>query len=82
MSAPKPRALSRYRQVRLTFTEEAGGRLSYRIYAKGLQHGWQESQCLISDSVTTTQPLNTTEDVIRALLAILGEQLLPESHTD
>lgn len=80
MDQPKPRALSRYRQVRLTFTQEIGGRCSYSIYAKGLQDGWNEHQVLVRDVVTINAPLNSTEDVVAALIIVLEEQLLPESH--
>lgn len=71
-------ASSRYRQVRLTFTQELSGRLSYAIYAKGLNQEWHEHQCLVRDSVDTPPwPLLTTEDVVRCLIVVLNEQLLP-----
>lgn len=71
------RAGSRYRQVRLTFTEELSGRVSYSIYAKGLNQEWNQHQCLVRDSVVLDAPLRSTEDVLAALLIILNEQMLP-----
>lgn len=71
-------AASRYRQVRLTFTQERSGRLSYSIYAKGLNEAWDEPKCLVRDSVAPPVfPLLTTEDVVAYLLVILREQVLP-----
>lgn len=72
-------AQSRYRQVRLTFTQETTGRLSYSVYAKGLNMDWTEKQCLVRDQVHLDAPLMTTEDVCHALIVILREQLLPGS---
>lgn len=73
------RGASRYRQVRLTFTEERSGRASYSIYAKGLNQAWDEHQVIVRDSVILNHPLLSTEDVIHALIGILREQLLPGS---
>lgn len=71
-------AASRYRQVRLTFTQERSGRLSYSIYAKGLNEAWDEHKCLVRDTAEPpVQPLVTTEDVVSYLLVILRDQLLP-----
>ena len=75
-------ARSLYRQVRITCTQESGGRVSYSIYAKGLNQAWSEHQCLVRDQITLDERLETTEDVVRMLLIVLSEQLLPESHTD
>lgn len=76
------RARSLYRQLRLTLTQEAGGRVSYSISAKGLNDAWSERSVLIRDHFRLDEPLETTEDVIRCLLICLNEQLLPESHND
>lgn len=70
-------AASRYRQARLTFTMEASGRCSYSLYAKPLNAAWDEHQCLIRDSVVVERAPESLEDVIRILLIVLGEQLLP-----
>lgn len=79
--SPRPRAVSNYRQVRLTFTLETTGRASYSVYAKGLNQAWDEHQCLVRDQVQVSGPLVTSEDVYAALMVILAEQTLPESHT-
>lgn len=79
---PKPKARSLYRQVRLTFTQEVGGRLSYSIGAKGLNDQWDQHTVLIRDSVVYPGPLDSTEDVVAALMSILAEQFLPQGHTD
>lgn len=73
-----PVAQSRYRQIRLTATQEISGRFSYALYAKALNAPWQEQQCLLR-SYEDVPPctLGTTEDVISALLIILEELLLP-----
>lgn len=76
-SAPRPAATSNYRQVRLTCTQEATGRVSYSVYAKGLNDAWQESQCLTRASVMGPHRLESTEDVIQLLLNVLHDQQLP-----
>lgn len=76
------RAVSNYRQVRLTFTQEVSGRCSYSIMAKALNAQWDQGTVLIRDSVTVPGPLESTEHVLRALLVILEEQFLPSGHTD
>lgn len=75
------RAASRYRQVRLTFTQESRGRLSYSIYAKGLNQAWDEHQVIVRDSLEWPHPLLSTEDVLGALISVLREQLLPGVDT-
>lgn len=69
---------SRYRQLRLTATHETNGRLSVTLYAKPLNKEWNEQQCLMRWSDPGfPSPLNSTEDVIIALVAVLEEHLLP-----
>lgn len=80
MTDESKRAASRYRQARLTFTMEAGGRCAYSLYVKPLNAAWDEHQCLIRDSVRVERAPESLEDVIRVLLIVLGEQLLP-GHT-
>ena len=76
----QPIAMSRYRQFRLTATQERSGVLSYSIYAKPLNARWDEHQVIVRDSVDVGFiPLLSTEDVVHALIAILREQLLPGS---
>lgn len=75
-------ARSLYRQIRLTCTQESGGRVSYSISAKGLNDAWSEHTVIVRDHVRLDERLETTEDVVRLLLIVLSEQLLPESHND
>nr|CRY96785.1 hypothetical protein [uncultured prokaryote] len=70
-------AASRYRQVRLTLTQETSGRVNYSIYAKGLNEAWNEHQVLVRDSVPHDPPLLSSEDVYALLIHVLREQLLP-----
>jgi hypothetical protein len=78
MSNSTVRRMSSYRQFKLQATHESGGMFSYRIYAKGLNDGWNERCLLVHDTVhLTDRPLRSTEDVILALIALLDEQLLP-----
>jgi hypothetical protein len=72
-----PRAASRYKQLRLQFTEEAGGRISVSLYVKPLNTEWSEHHCLQRWSRTVDGPLETLEDAISLLIALLEEDLLP-----
>lgn len=74
---PRVGALSQYRQVRLTYTEEVGGRLSYSIYAKPLNEDWRQQHCLVRDAVRVGEPCTSIEDVFARLEVILREQRLP-----
>lgn len=75
-----PVAKSIYRQYRLTATQESRGRFSYSIYAKGLNDAWKEQHCLVRDRLECTpSALLTTEDVVRMLIDVLREQVLPGS---
>lgn len=74
---PKTSAKSRYRQVRLTFTQESMGRVSLSLYAKGLNSQWNEHACLLRDQVAFQGRLDTTEDVIWACLQVLDGMVLP-----
>lgn len=69
---------SRYRQLRVTATHEISGRFSYSVYAKPLNKEWHEQQCMARGSVDgTLLQLQSTEDVIAALITILEGYLLP-----
>lgn len=73
-----PIAKSRYRQVKVTFTHEVNGRLSYRVHAKALNAAWSEQTVIATGSCDgTTLPLNSTEDALSALVYLLEDQLLP-----
>lgn len=73
----RAKARSNYRQVRLTFTAEIGGVLSYSIYAKPLNARWDEHHVLVRDHVRDVPVPESIEDVIRALIRILEDQTLP-----
>lgn len=77
--SPKPtaRAASRYKQVRLQFTEEARGRVSVSLYVKPLNAEWNERQCLRRWTSQVSEPLETFEDVLSLLVRLLDEDLLP-----
>lgn len=71
-------SMSRYRQLRVTATHEISGRFTYSVYAKGLNQEWHEHQCLARGAVDgTLRPLESTEDVIAAMIAVLEAYLLP-----
>ena len=72
-----PRAASRYKQVRLQFTEEAGGRVSVSLYVKPLNTEWSEHQCLRRWSRTVSGPIETLEDALGLLILLLEEDTLP-----
>lgn len=72
------RALSRYRQIRVTLTQEVSGRVSYSVYAKPLNAAWQEQHCMVRHAMDhPPTPLMTTEDVIALLIDLLKQELLP-----
>ena len=74
----QPVALSRYRQVRVTLTQELSGRVSYSVYAKPLNATWQEQHCMVRHAMDHAPvPLLTTEDVIGLLVTLLQQELLP-----
>ena len=72
-----PRAASRYKQVRLQFTEEAGGRLSVSLYVKPLNQEWTEHNCIMRWSRMHEAPLETLEDALSVLVSLLEEDMLP-----
>lgn len=72
---------NRYRQVRVTYTEEASGRMSVRAYAKPLDAPWTERQCILTMSLPAGGPCETVEDVYLRLEGIFVALRLPESRT-
>lgn len=73
---PKTSAKGRYRQFRVTATQEANGRVSFSAYAKPMGAEWHERQCILRSSTQYGVALNTTEDVLYALIRVIEEQLL------
>ena len=72
-----PRAASRYKQVRLQFTEEAGGLVSASLYVKPLNTEWTEHNCIWRRSARREGTLDTFEDVVHFLIVLLEEECLP-----
>lgn len=73
-------ARSLYRQYRLTATQEVGGRVSYSVYGKRLEDPWSEHSLLLRASIgLPPSPITSTEDVVRLLIEVLKDQVLPGS---
>nr|CRY97283.1 hypothetical protein [uncultured prokaryote] len=70
-------AQSRYRQLRLTLTQEVGGRCAYSIHAKALNDPWTQHTVIVRDTIVMDGPIVSTEDAIHVLITALREQLLP-----
>lgn len=73
-------APNRYRQFRLTYTEEANGHASYRIYAKPLGAAWTESVCVVSGRDNRTDRAESAEMVASRLIHLLGCAFPALSH--
>lgn len=73
-------APNRYRQFRLTYTEEANGRASYRVYAKPLGAGWTEAVCIVSGSDNRVERAESAEQVASRLIHLLGCAFPALSH--
>lgn len=72
-----PKAASRYKQVRLQFTEEAGGRVSASLYVKPLNAEWTQQHCVQRWTRRLNRPLDTFEDVMSLMVDLLEEDMLP-----
>lgn len=78
-----PRAVSNYKQVRLTLTEEHGrdksGRvnLTLRVMVKPLEAEWNMRHTVIVDRRTDMDPLSDMGAVFAALLEFLAAPPLP-----
>lgn len=72
-----PKAASRYKQVRLQFTEEAGGRVSASLYVKPLNAEWTQQHCIQRWQRRLSRPLDTFEDVMSLMVDLLEEDMLP-----
>ncbi len=75
-------ATSRYRQVRLTCTQEVNGRVTYSVWVKPIKGNWNEGHCVVRDQVDKHPTLDSLEDVYGLLIRLLAEQCLPRSHGD
>jgi len=73
------RAGSNYKQIRITLTEERGGRFTARCMVKPLAAEWSQKHVFWHRQGQLKEPLNTTSDVYALLLDLLCEPSLPES---
>lgn len=71
---------SNYRQLKLQITHESGGRLSFRLYAKGLRDTWAERHLLVMGSRPATGPIANSDDAIREVVDLLQMAIL-DRHT-
>lgn len=70
------RAASNYRQVRLTITEEQGGRITARVLVKPLAADWSMKHVVWHHSWRTTRAMGHWSALVAsALHMIVGEQL-------
>lgn len=70
---PPARAKSRYKQFRLTYTEEVNGRVSVSIYAKPLNAAWNEQQCMMRFTEEVGQHVESLEGVAARLIVLLED---------
>lgn len=71
------RAASRYKQLRLQMTEEAGGRVSVSLYVKPVNVDWTQRHCVQRWVVKQHEPIETLEDAISVCVALLESDMLP-----
>jgi hypothetical protein len=73
------KAASRYRQVRITVTEEARGRVSVRVLAKPLTASWSIRHTVWSHTWSPSRPTtHWSELVAEALYEVTTQRVLPE----
>lgn len=73
-------APNRYRQFRLTYTEEANGSASYRVYAKPLGAAWTESVCIVTGRDDLRTRAESAEAVASRLIHLLSCAFPALSH--
>jgi len=66
------RAQSNYKQVRLTVTEESGGRLSMRIMCKPPNADWKMTHVVYHHAWRTTSPTPHWLDLLAHAYRVLG----------
>lgn len=71
MSRSKVTALSRYREIRVTFQQEVTGRINYSVHAKALNDSWSVRTCLIRDSIPDQPMILCPDDVYAAIERIM-----------
>lgn len=67
-----PKAESRYRQVRLTVTEEVGGWISVRIMAKPINAGWKMQDTVYHHRFQVAAPTPHWLDLLAHAYSALG----------
>ncbi len=77
MNRSRP-AGSRYRQIRLTCTEQDRGHLDYRISVKPLNESWKMHHTVLVGSVQSPVSTDTLSGVIAALVQILSSHVPDE----
>ena len=70
-------AQSRYRQVRLTVTEEAGGWITLRIMAKPLEASWTMRDVVYHHRFKASGPTPHWLDLLAHAYRVLGMEALP-----
>lgn len=72
------KAQSRYKQVRLTITEEAGGWITVRVLAKPVDAGWTFKHSVWHHRWRVTAPTPHWLDLVAHAMSALGlEDVLP-----
>lgn len=80
------KAVSRYKQVRITLTEERAWNkphlrnVSVRVMVKPLEAEWTMRHTVLVTRAEDQPPLETLDAVYEALLEVLSNPPLPESH--
>lgn len=72
-----PRARSIYKQVRVTVTEERGGRITARVMAKPVDADWTMKDVVWHHSWTTADPTPHWLDLLAQAYRHLGMESLP-----
>lgn len=70
-------AQSLYRQVRITITEERGGRVSCRVMVKGVSDSWTLRHTVWHHNWRVTTVTSHWMTLVRAALAQILEEELP-----
>lgn len=82
------RAASRYKQVRITLTEEQClskphlRNIGVRVMVKPLEADWTMRHTILQTYLRAQPPLDTLDSVYEAILEFLADPALPESQTE
>lgn len=75
--AEHARAVSEYRQIRLTLTQERSGLVTWRLHGKHYQDDWDDHSLLLHGEIVHHEEIESTEDAISLCLGVLQSALLP-----